>query len=172
MNHLKKLVQVSTVVLLIGAAVIAAAPEQALAGAVGASVKQYSVTIDGNGRQPSVNGDKVWKVFEIIQSETASLIKDEAGKAPVVGVIHQVCAETGTVGSAQDQWVFLWDRASTTTPALVPNTTRTLMAPLPRATTTVACSGILDAVFTEGAVVGQSATGRRAWVYWAPSGRQ
>lgn len=178
MNHLKKLVQSAfpaanlprLMLLMIFAVGVMQPPVFALS--VSVNRKNFVITRDGNGLQPEVGGDKPWKIYELSVNETASVLRDETGTPQTQGVVHQICAETGTVGTAQNEWVSLWDRVSTTTPALNASTTGMIYAPISRATLTIVCSPILDAIFTAGAIVGQSALGKRAWVYWAPSGRQ
>lgn len=109
--------------------------------------------------------------------QTAVQLIDERGRAPSNGLVHQVCVETGTLGTAQNDYVILFDSNSISGMGHGLTSTnfsgsaiegRKLAPPIYRATLTERCV-VLDAQFTSGVVSGSS-TDASYYIYWRPNG--
>lgn len=174
MNRILKLMSFVAAVAVLQAVL----PPKASALAVGAfgGKKRLQRTLDGNGLPIVIAGDMGWKVFEIPAGTTLALVVDELGVTPTQGIVRSFCAESGTSGTAQNEWVVLFNSTSiTTSPALNANTSaRRLYPPLSRATQTERCSPDIYALFNAGLVIGQTVTSelgtKTGYVYWRPLG--
>lgn len=113
-------------------------------------------------------GNKAYKVWEVHNTTSASLVLDEGGTAPTSGTLHKVCGSSGTATS--ETFVVFDASATLMSPALsIGVADRALMPPVNRATATERCLEV-NAQFHRGLVGLNSAASGRTYIYWSPNG--
>ena len=156
--------------LMLAALVLALCGAQAHATAIGAGggKKSVSRSLDQNGNPLQINDDKPWKVFESAYTTVPAQVVDEAGVAPVQGLVKRICLESSSAAIPASETAILWD-TSVAANMTAAGTGRRIMPPLPRATGVVTCVEI-NAMFTSGLGVMNSATTGSTYVYWRELG--
>lgn len=169
---MKKLKYALTLMLAITAIMAIARPSPVLATAIGVNgtVQNRVVSIDGNGRELQLP-DVGYKVFEVHRTATGAQVTDERGKTPTNGLLHMVCVESGTAGTAPYEYALVFDELTSAAIGYPTGATsgRKLLPPVQRATSTERCVTV-DAQFTSGLFVLNSSAVGATYVYWRPIG--
>ena len=134
----------------------------ATAGGAAGGKKAQLVPVDGNGRQW---GDlRPNKVFSIINSATATIVKDNDGSTPKTGILTRVCVSSGT----NSEYAVVFDSAGIASVA-ASNTSYLMTPAINRSTNAMTCQDF-NTEFTSGLVgICNSVTGS-LFLYWKPNG--
>ena len=129
----------------------------------GGGKKSVARMQDSSGGPIMINDDKPWKVFEVMNTATAAQLVDENGVAPKQGMVKRVCVETGAATLA-----YIWD---TVTAANIVSSGegRRILPPVVSTTTAVVCVEV-NALFTSGIGIKNSAATGSTYVYWRELG--